>query len=113
MKRLIASFSACSGGNAGIGLVTAIELAKQGATIIIACRDKLKAEAAVREIKEKGKSGVVEFVLLDLADLDSVRACVSELRERKIVINRLILNAGVMISTPSKTKQGFETQFGA
>lgn len=41
-----------------------------------------------------------------------MRACVSELRERKTVINRLTLNAGVMTSTPSRPNRVFETQFG-
>ena len=105
-----------TGGNTGIGLPTAVELAKAGAHVLIACRDAKRGEEAVASIKAqsgKGDKARVETVALDLADLESVRAFVREIKKRNFSVDRLILNAGVM-RTPFdvKTKQGFEMQFG-
>ena len=93
-----------TGGNSGIGLVTARLLAGAGAQVTIAVRDQTKGEQAASEI-----GGDTEVRALDLADLNSVRAFAAETSEP---IDVLINNAGVMATPLSRTAQGFETQFG-
>jgi NAD(P)-dependent dehydrogenase (short-subunit alcohol dehydrogenase family) len=66
-----------TGGNSGLGLHAAGQLAQKGATVIITARDEKKAQAAQQEIRKiYGQS--VDYLLLDLSDLDSVRQCAAE-----------------------------------
>ena len=64
-----------TGGNTGIGRATAAGLASRGGRVWIAARSRAKGEAAVAAIKAETGSDSVWFLPLDLADLDSVRAC--------------------------------------
>jgi NAD(P)-dependent dehydrogenase (short-subunit alcohol dehydrogenase family) len=98
-KRIIVT-----GANSGIGKSAAGELARAGATVILACRDTAKGDAAAAEM-----SGDVEIGVLDLADLDSVRAFADGIDGP---VDILINNAGVMAPPLKRTKQGFELQLG-
>ncbi len=100
-----------TGANTGIGKVTALELAKQGGRIILACRSESKAEPVVEEIKLASKNQNVHFVKLDLGDLNSVRECAQQLLAEQSRLDVLINNAGVAGSR-GMTKQGFELAFG-
>jgi len=100
-----------TGANTGIGKVTAKELARQGAHVILACRSKDKTEAVIAELKRDTGNDKIEFVALDLGDLASVRACAKELLARDIPIHGLINNAGLG-GARGLTKDGFELQFG-
>ena len=82
-----------TGGNSGIGLCAAKDLAKAGADIIITSRTRAKAEAAVSEINTEGK-GSADFVLLNLADLGNVRECALGIQERLPGLDALVSNAG-------------------
>lgn len=101
-----------TGANSGIGLATARELARRGARVVLACRDHARGEGAVAEIRSDLPEAQVEFMSLDLADLNSVRAFAASAHERFERLDLLINNAGVMVPPESKTKQGFELQFG-
>jgi NAD(P)-dependent dehydrogenase (short-subunit alcohol dehydrogenase family) len=99
-----------TGGNAGIGFITAKQLAKQGATVIIASRDEKRAKEAVASINNETNSNLAEFVHpLDLSSFRSVRDFVEKVKDRKI--DYLINNAGVMIPPHAQTEDGFEIQF--
>jgi NAD(P)-dependent dehydrogenase (short-subunit alcohol dehydrogenase family) len=100
-----------TGANTGIGKITALELAREGARVILACRSKEKTLPVIEEIRRETNNEQVEFVPLDLGDLASVRACANELLGRKIPIHGLINNAGVG-GHRGLTKDGFEIQFG-
>ena len=100
-----------TGANTGIGKITAAELAKQGAHVILACRNKEKTEAVLEEIRRDVPGANVEFVPLDLGDLTSVRACAKALLDRNTPIHGLINNAG-LAGSRGQTKDGFEVQFG-
>ncbi|MEJ7604117.1 MAG: SDR family oxidoreductase [Kofleriaceae bacterium] len=100
-----------TGANAGIGKITALELARQGAHVILACRSKDKTLAVIEDIKRATSNSKVEFVPLDLGDLASVRACAESILARKIPIHGLINNAGLG-GQRGQTKDGFELQFG-
>ena len=100
-----------TGANTGIGKITAKELAKQGAHVILACRSQDKTAAVIEEIRRDTKNEKVEYIHLDLGDLDSVRACAKDLLDRKIPIHGLVNNAG-LAGQRGQTKDGFEVQFG-
>jgi len=100
-----------TGANAGIGFETARVLAARGAHVVLACRDAVRAEAAMDRIRAGTPNAELSFQPLDLADLDQVREAAKAVLARPR-IDVLINNAGVMIPPKTLTKQGFELQFG-
>jgi retinol dehydrogenase 12 len=100
-----------TGANTGIGWATAQGLAGRGGRVIVACRSAAKGVAAVDAIKAATGNDAVSFLRLDLADLDSVRACAAEFRALGEPLHVLINNAGVA-GRQGVTKQGFELLFG-
>ncbi len=106
-----------TGANSGIGLVAARELARQGATVVVACRDTSKGDAAISEMRSDlgadGESAALHVSRLDLADLGSVREFASATSSAfPDGIDLLINNAGVMAPPRQETADGFELQFG-
>jgi NAD(P)-dependent dehydrogenase (short-subunit alcohol dehydrogenase family) len=101
-----------TGGNSGIGLSTVEQLARQGATVVLACRRAVDGERAKSAIIARGVRGTIEVAELDLADLDSVRAFAAGVLARHPALHGLVNNAGVMNTPKGWTKNGFETQFG-
>jgi NAD(P)-dependent dehydrogenase (short-subunit alcohol dehydrogenase family) len=98
-----------TGGNSGIGKVTAIELAKLGAEVILACRDSDKTRAALEEIRAHGTA---ENLPVDLSSLASVRDLAQTFLDRYDRLDVLINNAGTFPAKLILTADGFETQFG-
>ena len=101
-----------TGANTGIGLCTVIDLAKRGATIVMACRDMRKSEKALEKAKAESSSKDILLMHLDLSSLDSVRNFTKEFLSKYSKLNILINNAGVMACPYMKTKDGFEMQIG-
>lgn len=101
-----------TGANTGIGKETAIDLAKRGARIIIACRDMEKAQAALKEIIESSGNENVVCQKLDLSDSKSIREFAEGINRDEAKLNILINNAGVMVCPYGKTADGFEMQIG-
>lgn len=101
-----------TGANVGVGLETARGLAERGATVVLACRNRAKAEAAAQDIRATTGSEAVEIVDLDLASLASVRAAATEILARHDRLDVLVNNAGLILSARSETADGFETQLG-
>ena len=101
-----------TGSNTGIGKETALDLAKRGARVILACRDTQKANQAANEIRKKSGNGNVLVEQLDLASLESVRNFSAKINRQEERIDILINNAGIMACPKWKTKDGFEMQFG-
>ncbi len=101
-----------TGATSGIGLITARELARAGATVLLACRNIEKAEAVAQQIRLAAAGARVETVPLDLASLASVERCSDGLHERLGHIDVLVNNAGVMAPPLRRTEDGFELQFG-
>lgn len=93
-----------TGANSGLGRATTKALAAKGARVIMAVRDLDRGHAAATAI-----SGSVEVRQLDLADLSSIRAFAESWT---VPVDILINNAGVMAVPLSRTKDGFEMQFG-
>uniref|UniRef100_A0ABI8ARM7 Retinol dehydrogenase 13 n=1 Tax=Felis catus TaxID=9685 RepID=A0ABI8ARM7_FELCA len=101
-----------TGANTGIGKQTALELAKRGGNIILACRDMEKCEAAARDIRRETLNHHVSAWHLDLASLKSIREFAAKITEEKERVHILINNAAVMRCPHWTTEDGFEMQFG-
>jgi NAD(P)-dependent dehydrogenase (short-subunit alcohol dehydrogenase family) len=102
-----------TGANSGIGFHQALELARHGACVLLACRDSGRGEAARDAIRAELPAASIELVPLDLADLDSVALLADRLLGRDGGLDLLINNAGVMaVPRRRTTAQGFELQFG-
>jgi NAD(P)-dependent dehydrogenase (short-subunit alcohol dehydrogenase family) len=102
-----------TGVSAGLGVETARSLAAHGAHVVGAARDLAKAEAATVQVRMDGAGkGGFEIVELDLASLESVRACADGLVAKGEPFDVVIANAGVMATPFGHTVDGFETQFG-
>ena len=101
-----------TGSNVGIGLETAVGMAAQGATTILACRNRDKAEAAAKEVIRRTWNDDVHVVTLDLADLASVAAAADDILSRWPRLDVLVNNAGGTWSGRQATAQGFEYTFG-
>jgi len=101
-----------TGANSGIGLVTARELARAGARVVLACRNSEKGAAAVREIQAAVPNAEVELASLDLGSLESVRSFAGRFKADHERLDLLINNGGVMAPPRRSTAAGFELQFG-
>jgi NAD(P)-dependent dehydrogenase (short-subunit alcohol dehydrogenase family) len=99
-----------TGANNGLGLVTAEHLARAGAKVVMACRNLQKADAAAADITAKVPGAQLEVVELDLSRLGSVRRFADDLDVEQLDL--LINNAGVMMTPPERTEDGFDLQFG-
>ena len=99
-----------TGANSGLGLVTARELARSGAAVVLAARNTPKGEQAAASINEAVPGADVRVQELDLADLGSVRSFAETLDSD--CLDLLINNAGLMAPPRRLTKDGFESQFG-
>ncbi len=101
-----------TGANSGLGYATALELARAGATVVLACRDTTKGERAQAAIRQAAPAADAQLAELDLADLGSVRAFAANLVAQQPHLDVLINNAGVMAPPRRLTTDGFESQIG-
>ena len=95
-----------TGANSGIGKVTARELAKTGATVIMACRNKAAADTVAEEIKNVSGNDDVFVVPLDLTSFASVRECAVSIEQRWDWVDVLVNNAGVYTQGDTLTTDG-------
>ncbi|MGO7872949.1 SDR family NAD(P)-dependent oxidoreductase [Rhizobium leguminosarum] len=100
-----------TGVSSGIGLETARALVAHGASVVGAVRDLAKAERATASVRDAA-SGSLELIELDLASLQSIRACADRLLADGRRFDSIIANAGVMATPFARTADGFELQFG-
>ena len=101
-----------TGANSGLGFEATRELARKGATVVMAVRNTDKGEAAVARIKQELPSADLEVRKLDLGSLDSVRSFAERLKREHDRVDILLNNAGLMATPAGQTKDGFETQVG-
>jgi len=102
-----------TGSSSGIGEFTAIGLAELGASVVMACRDQAKGEAAREDVirLSGAKKDDVDLMLVELASLDSVRELSSNFRKQYNRLDVLINNAGLILGERMATKDGLEATF--
>ena len=109
MKRVI-----ITGGNSGIGYQAAKQLAEKGWSVTLFCRRKEAAEQACEEIRQQTGNRHVDYILVDLSDMKSVRKAVEQYIQKEDVLDVLINNAAdfdLSVKKPILTKDGLEKQF--
>ncbi len=95
----------------GIGLWTALGLARQGGTIILVARDATRGAATKQWLVERAPAASFELEIADLASLDSVRALATRVRARHARLDLLVNNAGLIRDRRELTEEGFERVF--
>ena len=109
MKKVI-----ITGGNSGIGYQFAKQLAEKGWSVTLFCRREEAAEQACEEIRQQIGNRHVDYILVDLSDMKSVRKAVEQYIQKEDVLDVLINNAAdfdLSVKKPILTKDGLEKQF--
>jgi NAD(P)-dependent dehydrogenase (short-subunit alcohol dehydrogenase family) len=101
-----------TGANRGIGKETARALAKNNATVVMACRNLAKAIPVCESIQKESGNRHVEVMQLDLASLSSVRAFADQFAGKYPRLDVLINNAGIFSLRREETEDGFEKTMG-
>lgn len=112
MPTLAGRVAVVTGANRGLGFVIAGELAAHGARLVLPVRDAAKGEAAVSQIRSRTPGAQVEFAMLDVADLASVRRFAEEFSAKHDRLDLLVNNAAAILAPKGLTKDGFETHVG-
>ncbi|XP_019942305.1 retinol dehydrogenase 12 [Paralichthys olivaceus] len=100
-----------TGANTGIGKFIAMDFARRGARVILACRSEARGMGAMNEIREKTGNPDVHLRLVDLSSLDSVREFAQRIVKEEKALHILVNNAGVSGLPRQITKDGFEMSF--
>jgi retinol dehydrogenase-12 len=100
-----------TGASTGIGRVTALELARKGAQVFLACRSRERTQSVIDEIRSARPGALAEWLPLELSDFDSVRSCAKLFLDRCLPLHLLVNNAGVA-GARGLTASGFEWMYG-
>ncbi|MEM6255779.1 MAG: oxidoreductase [Cyanobacteria bacterium P01_D01_bin.156] len=101
-----------TGANTGLGYETALNFARKEMTVVMACRNRAKAEKAKADIEAEVPGADLAFLPIDLTDLSSVREFAKVFCEKYDRLDLLVNNAGIMFPPYAKTVDGFESQMG-
>lgn len=101
-----------TGANSGVGFETSRAFAQKGIRVIMACRSEEKGEKAKVDILKEYPDALLDVMELDLSSMDSIRKFAAQYQGIYSKLDLLINNAGVMMPPLSRTKDGFELQFG-
>jgi NAD(P)-dependent dehydrogenase (short-subunit alcohol dehydrogenase family) len=99
-----------TGANAGLGFETALELARGGASVVMACRSQERAQKAQSDLLEQVPSATTTILPLDVSEPESIRAFVREFSDRFVRLDVLINNAGIVAVPLSRNSVGHEMQ---
>jgi NAD(P)-dependent dehydrogenase (short-subunit alcohol dehydrogenase family) len=101
-----------TGANRGLGLEIARALARAGASVVMACRDVGKGEAAAAQLQAEIPAARLEVMTVDLADLGSIRRFAQDFAARHATLDILCNNASAILVPFAKTRDGFEMHLG-
>ncbi len=91
----------------GIGKFIALDFARRGARVILACRSESRGTAALKEIREKTGNSDVHLQLVDLSSLESVREFAKRILDEEKALHILVNNAGVSGDTRAHCRDSF------
>ncbi len=111
MSNLTGKVALVTGATNGLGKVTALELAKLNATVVVVGRNPSKTEATVAEIKAISGNPSVAMLLADLSSMAEVRQLAEQFRANYDRLDILVNNAGGVFSTRQETVDGYELTF--
>src|SRR5574337_277993 len=97
-----------TGATSGIGVVTARELARQGATVIVVGRSREKSEATVSAIKQQTGNPNVEYLLADLSVQKDIHQLAQQFKGRYSRLHVLVNNAGAIFLRRHESADGIE-----
>jgi NAD(P)-dependent dehydrogenase (short-subunit alcohol dehydrogenase family) len=97
-----------TGATGGIGLVTARELARRGATVVLVGRSPERCEVSAAAIRQETGNPTVEFVAADLSSQAEVRRLARAFRERHPRLHVLVNNAGALFAYREESADGIE-----
>ncbi len=97
-----------TGATAGMGTVIARDLARQGATVVLICRDAHKGHQAQQEIIQATGNTAVDVLVADLASQQAIRRLVEEFQQRYDRLHILVNNAGAHITQRRVSPDGLE-----
>lgn len=97
-----------TGATGGIGKVTATELAKKGAKVVLTTRDRARGEAAVNELRAAAPGAQVELIEGDLSLMRDVKRVADEFKQRFDRLDLLVNNAGAIFTERGVTSEGLE-----
>ncbi len=100
-----------TGPTSGIGKQAAIELARLGAQVVLACRDPAKGQAVRDEIVSRTANARAEVMRIDLADVSSIRSFATDFLATHPRLDVLVNNAGILAFRRRLTPEGVETTF--
>ncbi len=100
-----------TGANAGIGRITALELAKMGARVVMVCRDKERGAAAQQAIIAQTGNRQVDLLLADLSSQQAIRQLVKTIQQKYNRLDVLVNNAGAMFASRWVSVDGLEMTF--
>jgi NAD(P)-dependent dehydrogenase (short-subunit alcohol dehydrogenase family) len=100
-----------TGCSSGIGKVTATELAKMGASVVMVCRDRSRGEAVQAEIRAATPDAAVDLIIADLSSMAEVRRVAHEFMQHHSSLHVLINNAGGINARRQVTADGLEYTF--
>ena len=100
-----------TGANSGVGKITARELAKKGATVVMVARSQERGEKALNEVKKASQNDNVHLMLADLSSQKSVRELAAEFLANYDQLDVLVNNAGAMFTNRHESVDGYEMTF--
>jgi len=100
-----------TGATNGIGEVTALELARMGAEVIVVSRNETKCQATVERIKKQTGNEHVSYITADLSSMDAIRACAQQFLSQYDRLDVLVNNAGGFFQQRLESVDGLELTF--